>query len=207
MTSKKMRENTLFMRNNFNSDGKWGIPIVKNQEIDISNIKLLACSDTKTNDREENKKSGVHFFVDDYRFNGIYDNPEKTLKKYSQYKFLLTPDFSAYADMNLWRQLESVAKNRWVGAYWQSKGLSVIPTISWGLSGSFEFCFDGVEKNGIVAVGTIGCRKRKINFMLGYNEMLAKIQPSKIICFGKPFDEMDGNVISVDYISSRKEVG
>lgn len=99
------------------------------------------------NDREENKKAGVHFFVDDYRFKGIYNNPERTLKKYAQYKFLLTPDFSTYADMNLWRQLESVAKNRWIGAYWQSKGLTVIPTISWGLYQSYEFCFDGVEKS------------------------------------------------------------
>ena len=31
-------------------------------------------------------------------------------------------------------------KNRWGGAYWQSSGLTVIPTISWGDERSFEFC-------------------------------------------------------------------
>lgn len=35
--------------------------------------------------------------------------------------------------------------------------------------------------------------------MLGYNEMLSRIKPSKIICYGKPFDEMKGNIIEVDY--------
>ena len=60
--------------------------------------------------------------------------------------------------MNLWRQLESVAKNRWVGAYWQSKGLTVIPTISWGLSQSFDFCFDDMEGN-IVKVDYMKSRK------------------------------------------------
>lgn len=146
MTSKSMRENPLFMCNNFEKVGKWGIALVKNQELSTDNIKLVACSDTRANDNELNKKKVVHFFVDDYRFSGIYNNPERSLKRYSQYDFLLTPDFSTYADMDLWRQLESVAKNRWIGAYWQSKGRTVIPTVSWSNTRSFEFCFDGVEQ-------------------------------------------------------------
>ncbi len=206
MTSEQMRDNPLFMRNNFASSGKWGIPLIKKQELNVDDIKLLACSETKSNEQEVNKNFGVHFFVDDYRFEGIYKDPRKSLGKYSQYKFLLTPDFSTYSDMNLWRQIESVAKNRWVGAYWQSMGLTVIPTISWGLAQSFEFCFDGVEKGSIVAIGMIGCKKSKLNFMRGYNEMLRIIEPEKIICFGEPFDEMEGDIIKVDYNESRKAV-
>lgn len=206
MTGKNMRDNPLFMRNSFAAIGKWDIPLVKKQELNIENITLVACSDTRANDNEENKKRGVHFFVDDYRFSGIYDNPERTIKRYSQYAFLLTPDFSTYADMNLWRQLESVAKNRWVGAYWQSKGLTVIPTVSWGLAQSFEFCFDGVEQNSTVAIGMIGCKHDKLHFLRGYNAMLERILPSQIICFGTPFEEMEGNIIPVDYIESRKVV-
>ncbi len=201
-----MRDNPLFTRNSFATTGKWGIPLVKKQGLTTENIMLVACSDTRANDNEENKKRGVHFFVDDYRFSGIYDNPERTIERYSQYAFLLTPDFSTYADMNLWRQLESVAKNRWVGAYWQSKGLTVIPTVSWGLAQSFEFCFDGVEQNSTVAIGMIGCKHDKLHFLRGYNAMLERILPSKIICFGTPFEEMEGNIIPIDYIESRKVV-
>ena len=137
-TSKCMRSNQLFMRNEYAGRGKWGIPLVKKQFLDVNNLSLIACSDTKSNDYSGNTKNGVHFFVDDYRFNGVYNNPEKSLAKYSQYAFLLTPDFSTYADMSLWRQLESVAKNRWCGAYWQSKGLTVIPTISWSTPSSYD---------------------------------------------------------------------
>lgn len=206
MTSKEMRSNSLFMRNGFISRGKWGLPLIKSQKIDTSNIELIACSDTKANDNKINRQKGVHFFVDDYRFSGIYDNPKRSLERYSQYAFLLTPDFSTYADMDLWRQLESVAKNRWVGAYWQSKGLTVIPTVSWGLSQSFEFCFDGIEQGGIVAVGMIGCKCSRSSFMRGYNEMLERLNPKIIIVFGTPFPEMKGNIVSVDYLSSRKVV-
>lgn len=206
MVTKYMRENPLFTRNSFETVGKWQIPLIEKQPIDTSNISLVAYSDTRSNDNKENIKRGVHFFVDDYRFEGIYRNPQKSLSKLSQYAFLLTPDYSTYSDMNLWRQMESVAHSRWVGAYWQSKGLSVVPTISWGDSRSFSFCFDGVENGSIVAISTLGCKKNKLAFMRGYNAMLEKIEPSEIICFDKPFKEMRGNIITVDYISSRKVV-
>ena len=206
MQSKIMRENSLFMRNNFEARGKYGFALIKKQDFNIENPTLIACSDTRSNDNESNKKNGVHFFVDDYRFNGIYDNPERSLERYSQYAFLLSPDFSTYADMELWRQIESVAKNRWVGAYWQSKGILVIPTISWSTPRSYEFCFDAVEQNTTVAIGMIGCKRNKLGFMRGYNAMLEKLNPSKVLCFGTPFEEMEGNIIPVDYRSSRKVV-
>lgn len=206
MQSKQMRDDSLFMRNNFATTGKWGIPIVKRQTLPVGEISLVACSDTRANDNEENKKKGVHFFVDDYRFSGIYDHPERSLEKYSQYAFLLTPDFSTYSDMDLWRQIENVAKNRWVGAYWQSKGRIVIPTISWSDARSFEFCFDGVETGSTVAIGMIGCKRSKLHFLRGFWAMAEKIDPSQIICFGTPFPEMQGNLVVVDYRDSRKVV-
>ena len=99
------------MRNTFSSIGKWGIPLVRKQTFPTDAIQLIACSNTRANDNKENRKKGVHFFVDDYRFSGIYDHPDRSLERYAQYAFLLTPDFSTYADMDLWRQLENVAKN------------------------------------------------------------------------------------------------
>lgn len=206
MTSKQMRENPLFTRNSFETVGKWEYPVIHKQEISLAGVRMVACSDTRANDREENKACGVHFFVDDWRFEGIYRHPEKTLSRYSQYAFLLTPDFSLYADMPLWKQIENVGKNRWVGAYWQNKGLSVVPTIAWSTARSFDFCFDAVEKHGTVAVGMIGCKGNKLGFMRGYNEMLTRLEPENIIVFGTPFPEMEGNIISVDYMSSRKVV-
>ena len=75
MNSKSMRDNPLFMRNNFEARGKYGFALIKKQDFNIETPTLIACSDTRANDNEINKKNGVHFFVDDYRFNGIYDNP------------------------------------------------------------------------------------------------------------------------------------
>lgn len=204
LRSKTMRTRTLFLRNGFAGDGRWGIPLVRKQQVDLENIRLIAYSDTKPNDNAANKGKGVHFFVDDYRFSGIYNQPDKSLGKLAQYKFLLTPDFSTYAEMPPWRQLQSVSANRWVGAYWQSNGLTVIPTVSWSTPGNYEYCFDGVERHAIVAIGTIGCWRSKRLFLSGYRAMLKRLDPEAVICFGKPFDEMGGKLIVVDYLDSRR---
>ena len=205
-TSKAMRQDPLFLRNSYEGRGKWGIPLVKKQKIALGNISLIACADTRSNDSAKNRKKGVHFFVDDYRFNGIYTNPKKSLRKYAQYAFLLTPDYSTYAEMSPWRQMESIAHSRWCDAFGQSKGLVVIPTVSWSTARCYEFCFDGIEKGSIVAIGMNGCKRNKKGFMHGYETMCKRIEPEAIICFGDPFQEMSGNLVVVDYRESRKGI-
>jgi len=198
-TSLAMRSNPLFLRNEFEGVGKWGIPLVKKQLIDLSDVSLIAYSETRSNETETRRKRGVHFFVDDFRFESVYRQPEKSLKKLAQYAFVLTPDFSTYAEMQPWRQIESVAQNRWVGAFWQSKGLSVVATLSWSGANSFEYCFEGVEKNAIVAVSTVGCRTSKRCFMRGYDAMLERVEPEAILCLGESFPEMGGDLVVVEY--------
>ena len=35
--------------------------------------------------------------------------------------------------------------------------------------------------------------------MAGYKDMLRRINPKAIICYGEPFEEMDGKLIVIDY--------
>lgn len=42
-------------------------------------------------------------------------------------------------------------------------------------------------------------KDQKEFFLKGYNEMLRRIEPEKIICYNKQFPEMQGNIIFVDY--------
>lgn len=70
----------------------------------------------------------------------------------------------------------------------------------------FDFCFDGVEKGSVVAIGMIGCKSDKISFMRGYNEMLKQIEPETILCYGTPFKEMCGNIVKIDYWHKRNGV-
>lgn len=189
----KHRKKQLLVRNEFKGDGKYGMPLIKKQDIDLDKIELWNFNKTKLND-DENKHKTIHFFTYDWVFENVYDKPENALEKLDQYYALLTPEFSTYKDMPLARQIDSVFKNRWCGAYWQKQGMLIIPTISWGSITCMEFCFDGVEKGSVVAVSTYTREDNKNGFMLGYNKMMEIIQPSAIICYGTPFKEMKGNI-------------
>ena len=196
----------LVWRSSFPTEGRWGIPLMRRQELVDGPLDLIGFPDTKPNDILANTRRGVHFFIDDPRFEGIYKNPEKSLQKLSQYRFLLTPDCSLYSEMKPWRQLRSVAESRWVGAFWQSEGRIAYPTMSWGTPQTFEFCFKGFEKHGTVAIATYACRRAKSLYLPGYYEMLRQLEPEHIICLGEPFPEMREVDIVVDYIKARKSV-
>ena len=48
--------------------------------------------------------------------------------------------------------------------------------------------------------------KNKLAFCRGYEKMTEKLNPMAIIVFGTPFREMQGNIIPVDYLMSRRAV-
>lgn len=52
MTSLEMRNDALFMRNEFETVGNWQIPLVRKQSVNISNLSLITCSDTKKHENE-----------------------------------------------------------------------------------------------------------------------------------------------------------
>ncbi len=190
------RNDPMFLRNQFTCDGKYEIPLIKKQTISLENLELISYTNT-TSDEKEYLNCGVHFFVDDVRFDSTYSDPKEKMSVLSQYRFCCTPDFSIYGEMQTWRQIESVSHSRWVGAFWQSHDMAVIPTISWDKYNSYDFCFDGIEEGSIVVVSTYGCHNNRVAFLKGYYAMIEKINPEAIICYGNKFPEMKGNIYSV----------
>ncbi len=196
ITSYDYRSEPLFLRNQFNGVGMFSMPLIKKQEVRLEDFVLIGYD--KINQSNETGKT-VHFFLDDYRFESIYKNPDDKMERLKEFNAVLSPDFSMYTEMPVALQLYNCFRNRWTGAYLQQNGITVIPTVRWGSLESFNFCFDGIEKGCVVAVSTLGVKNEKSHFMLGYNEMRRRIKPEKIICYGKPFDDMKGDIIEVDY--------
>ena len=189
------KNNSLFLRNDFKGKGIFEVPLIKKENVSLKCLSLIGYDKLSTKDFD----SIVHFFLDDYKFESLWSNPQPRIERLSKYKAVLSPQFSLYKEMPMSLKIFNTFKNRWCGAYLQRNGIKVIPSLAWGESDTFWFCFDGIEKGSIVAVSTLGVRKEKELFMQGYNELLRKIQPSAIICYGKPFNEMTGNVIEVNY--------
>lgn len=201
------RTNPLFLRNQFDSDNNYGIPIIplshfENNE--LLDLKLIAFN-RLPGDNGKHSERIVHFFLYDYNFEKLWKKPHGQVDLLAKYKGILTPDFSMYLEMPYALQIYNTFRNRWCGAFFVDKGLKVIPTVNWSDEKSFDFCFKGIEKGSIVAVSTYMFHEhnnhsdQKDVFMKGYNKMLEEIEPSKIICYSEPFDEMKGNIIYIDY--------
>lgn len=199
---KKLRQDFKLLRNDFIGSGIYNIPVLKRSEVELSGIQLIGVDKIRTNETTANILKTVHFFVEDIKFNRYYDDPEKHLGKLAQYPHILTPDFSLYTDMPLAVQIYNIFRNRWCGAFWQEYGLSVIPSVSWSTQKSYDFCFKGLQKNTVVAISSLGCRKNKELFLNGYFEMKKRIDPKQILCFGEAFPEMGDEIVVVNYLET-----
>lgn len=143
---------------------------------------------------------GIHFFLDDYQFNRLWTNIDRYTDMLSQFKYVMTPDFSTYTDFPKAIQIYNHYRKHWVGAYLQEAGIQVIPTISWSTPDSFEWCFDGEPENGCVAVSAVGCMNspaKQALFIAGYKEMIKRLSPEQIIFYGSVPDACMGNIVRI----------
>jgi hypothetical protein len=189
----KREKKQRLVRNEFEKSGKYEMPLIKKQDIDLDNIEPWNYTKTKPND-EDNKHKTIHFFTYDWNFESVNQKPEIAFEKLDQYYALTTPEFSLYWDRPQALQIYNTFKNRWCGAYWQSQGKTVIPSICCAGEKSWGFCFDGIEHGSVVAVSTYRREDYKEEFMKSYDKMMEVINPSAVICYGEPFVEMKGNI-------------
>ena len=168
------------------TDDFWQMPIIKCDNYVPS--ELIGFNYAKTNDC---KDVGVHFYIDDYQFERIWNAPEKYVDILLNYDCIFSPDFSLYMDMPTPMKIWNVYRSRQIGAYYQSQGIKVIPTLSWAEAESFEYCFRGIPKGSIVSVSTIGVKRSADAMQIwreGMDEMIKQIEPSKILLYGGALD-------------------
>lgn len=174
--------------------------MIRKNAIDIMSVKLIGSDHIRIHEEVNNLHKTVHFFVEDDRLEKYYNEPDRYIERLAQYKYVLTPDYSLYCEMPMAIQMDNVFRSHWCGAYWQEKGLVVIPTVSWSTKKSFEFCFKGIEKGSVVAISTVGALKKKELLLDGYFLMKELINPSAVLCYGKPFPEMGDEVVYINYL-------
>lgn len=147
--------------------------------------------------RSKEHHCGVHFFIDDYRFECIWNRPHEYVDKLCFFDCAFTPDFSLYMDMPMAMKVWNVYRSRLIGQIMQDAGIRVIPTVSWAEQETYAFCFDGLPEGGNVAVSTVGVMRDKEAqriFKDGMAAMIEKVKPALILMYGKPMPEACGDV-------------
>lgn len=187
----------------FDGIGKYDIPELK--PIKFSTCETIGFNEAKRCKNRNDK--AVHFFLDDYQFERVWNRPDTYINMLKQFKYVFSPDFSIYSDYPKALQIYNHYRKHWVGAYMQFNGISVIPTIGWSNKESFEWCFDGEPKGSAIVVSSIGTQKNKQVkelFMNGYNEMLKRLEPTQILFYGNvPREIVDDRIINISAFQER----
>ena len=137
------------------------------------------------------KNVGIHFYVDDYQFERVWNAPQKYLPKLAEFDCVLTPDFSLYLDMPVAMKIWNVYRSRMIGQMMQRMGITVIPTAQWAEESSFTYCFDGMPHNSTISVSTVGIKNRDESldvYRKGCDEMIKRLSPKRLIVYGGRID-------------------
>ena len=181
----------------FKGVGKYDIPqLATIHEHEIGEIKEWIGFNYVLSDKEPEGKA-VHFFIDDYQFQRLWNSPEKYMEKLKRYEAVLTPDFSPYADMPLATQIFNHYRKHWVGALMQEYGVKVIPTIRASRDErSLDFYLDGEPSGGVVCISSMWTSDDEAReyFLREYETMRKTLKPEKIYVYGNEVEGLKGNI-------------
>lgn len=149
------------------------------------------------------KSIGVHFFLDDYQIERVWNRPEFYINKLKDFDCVLTPDFSLYSDMPKSMMIWNTYRSRLIGQLMQKAGIIVIPTVSWADETTFDFCFDGLPQESTLAISTIGVKQNQSKYKVwqsGVDEMIKRCRPKKLMIYGGKVDyQFPKNIITKYY--------
>ena len=119
--------------------------------------------------------------------------PKAYLERLKKFNGVISPDFSLYRNMPLVMQQWNTYRGRAIAVWLQNNGIEIIPNVRFNDERTFDFCFDGIEKNKTVAVGTHGCLKTKedrLYFQTGLAVLVENLSPKNIVVYGRAPDKI-----------------
>lgn len=108
---------------------------------------------------KNHRKLTVNFYIHDYEFEKIWNNPDRYLEHLKCFHSVIGPDFSMAVGengmpfaMNIWQKY----RNHALSHYLSMNGIKVIPNVSIPPEYCYDWAFDGVPKRSTVACCTNG---------------------------------------------------
>lgn len=198
MNQETIKKYNLDLYDKTEISGKYDIPKIYSVEYmpdDLLGFNYV----TNTTD----KSIGVHFFLDDYQIERVWNRPEFYINKLKDFDCVLTPDFSLYSDMPKSMMIWNTYRSRLIGQLMQKAGIIVIPTVSWADETTFDFCFDGLPQESTLAISTIGVKQNQSKYKVwqsGVDEMIKRCRPKKLMIYGGKVDyQFPKNIITKYY--------
>lgn len=166
----------------------YNMPVIEPADIDIEELRQTECIGFDRAVQYGCKGKGVHFYLDDFKFERIWNNISRYVDLLSESAYMLTPDFSMFTDWPFPVQIFNNYRGKYVGRYMQDCGINVIPTVCWSDGLSYDYAFDGLPTGGIVSISSVGAKRHEELFSQGYNAMIEALKPKAVLVYRDSYD-------------------
>ena len=169
----------------------WAGPDASDQEFEGSWIYCYGSDSMKGLDPS---RSMLAFYVDDYRFENWFLQPDKYVAKMLNAGFLLAvePNFSMWGADPLVLNLMQIFKRRWVGRYMQEAGVHVIPDIEIAAAECVKYSIMGIPKKApciAIEIHTQQLDKSRLNVLVSTAAwVLEELEPESVLFYGGGVD-------------------
>jgi len=133
----------------------------------------------------------LHFYIDDYQFERIWNRPRRYLRLFKKFKGVITFDFSMCLDMGRDEQLRNCQRNKKLTYWLQENGISILINVTWGTADTLKWAFDGFPEWSEYIISTQSCLKNRVckqAFLNGLHEFVRQKHPSKLYVYGQFYD-------------------
>lgn len=163
--------------------GPLEMPVLK--PVDASPEDMIGFNFCKT--AKETEGIGVHFCIDDYQFERVWNRPEEYLGLLRRFDCVVCPDFSVYLDMPYPMKLWNLYRSRALGNWWAREGITVVPNVTWSGLDSLDYCFEGIPRHSTIFISTVGVTRDKearAIVKVGIEEALRRLEPTRLLLLG-----------------------
>lgn len=171
----------------------YGRPIVSEWQIFkldapvVQDLPAVAVAFDRIGQAEQLDRTLVHFYVRDPKLRCQVSQPFRYVARFENAWGITSPDFSIAKEMPRQHRIDSVWWSRAVGAFYQSRGIRVIPQIRWSDRTDYDYCFLGVATGSVVAVSNHGCWRNQSlrqGFLSGLPVMIERLKPPVVVVYG-----------------------
>ena len=193
-------------------DGKYQMPMIPACSFDYLPEDSIDFEESFSRKIKKHRKMNVNFYIDDVKFNRLWNNPDKYLEHLKCFHSVTMPDFSISTGdrgmpfaMNIYNKY----RNHALAWYLHMNDITVVPSVPIADKDSYDWCFDGLPKNSILSVctnGRVRVKASRIEFCEGFKVMCDRLEPVHVIIVGKIPDELNTDVPITNYQSRNQRI-
>lgn len=135
----------------------------------------------------------VHFFEDDFRFERVWNCPNKYLPKLTRFEGVIMPDFSTCIDFPRPLKMWNSYRNQLLGAWFQKRGLVTLPNAR--SQPGCDWLIEGLPQHSVIAICGRALTKDPLErrrFVRDVKTTVDRLNPIAIVYYGSDlFGAMD----------------